>query len=649
MTRAAPVLLLAALVLGGCVARRTLGDQCALATQCDAPLVCGLARCRLHCATQRDCPAGSLCVAVNGGAVCLLPDERECARDSECPDELVCRTERCGPMCTTDRDCAGATCVAQVCVDMTEEPCALTSDCGGGLVCIGGRCAPPCREDLDCREGSRCVDGTCEVIVVERDAGALDAGSLDAGPPDAGSLDAGPPDAGPLDAAPPDAGPPDAGPSLIRTCTLPEDCRAPNAASYGCVDNTCTILACVDGFGDCDGFYNSGCEIDTSSAAAHCGGCGMACGVAGECTATVCDGIASIGYGERNLCAVRDNGALACTGREASGQLGTGVPTSNTGIQRVPAVAVGVSDAVLVASGRGNVCALHADGRVSCTGSGASGQIGDGSWTGRWAHRYAEGLTDAVDFDTSYDSACAVRATGRVVCWGVGDRGALGNGSVAHVNTPTEVTGITDAVAVAAGQDFACAVRTGGTVECWGENRRGTLGDGSTTVCDPSQSNACSLTPVTVSGISDAVDVVACGYKVCVLRANNEVSCWGDGFASGGGAAPTPVSIPGIADAVQIAADFSAVCVRRTGGTVSCFGSNSAGALGDGTYDDSATPVDVVGLTDATDLALGPQGGCALSSSRGLVCWGGSNNGMFGPTGVFEEWLPARPADPFNP
>jgi hypothetical protein len=44
-----------------------------------------------------------------------------------------------------------------------------------------------------------------------------------------------------------------------------------------CRDSRCVLGACLSGFADCDGDSTTGCETDTQSDLAHCGGCGVAC------------------------------------------------------------------------------------------------------------------------------------------------------------------------------------------------------------------------------------------------------------------------------------------------------------------------------------------------------------------------------------
>lgn len=59
----------------------------------------------------------------------------------------------------------------------------------------------------------------------------------------------------------------------------------------------CSIVACDDGFEDCDGNFSNGCEVNTDTSLAHCGGCGIACSLpnaqtscaAGNCAFVSCN------------------------------------------------------------------------------------------------------------------------------------------------------------------------------------------------------------------------------------------------------------------------------------------------------------------------------------------------------------------------
>ena len=154
-----PILTAALLLAAGCVSdgatRLSLGGQCELSSECQAPLVCRLERCRRECISTRDCALGLRCVkAEDGLGVCQLPEERTCALDSECVPPLVCRTESCVNDCADDRDCPAAQrCDAETssCVEINESLCTYHSDCPEPYVCNARQqCQVECAEDRDC-------------------------------------------------------------------------------------------------------------------------------------------------------------------------------------------------------------------------------------------------------------------------------------------------------------------------------------------------------------------------------------------------------------------------------------------------------------------------------------------------------------------
>lgn len=89
-----------------------------------------------------------------------------------------------------------------------------------------------------------------------------------------------------------------------------------------------------------------------------------------------------------------------------------------------------------------------------------------------------------------------------------------GHGPLSRVSSPVTVSGLTDVVEVVAGGEHTCARHAGGTISCWGYNYLGQLGVGSTR---PSSTSS----PVTVKGVGDAVQLAAGRYSTwrCVVPA----------------------------------------------------------------------------------------------------------------------------------
>lgn len=63
-------------------------------------------------------------------------------------------------------------------------------------------------------------------------------------------------------------------------------CSAAHATS-ACIDGSCRIQRCDDGFGDCNGVPGDGCEADLRIAP-NCGSCGNSCAPVGICLGGVC-------------------------------------------------------------------------------------------------------------------------------------------------------------------------------------------------------------------------------------------------------------------------------------------------------------------------------------------------------------------------
>ena len=176
--------------------------------------------------------------------------------------------------------------------------------------------------------------------------------------------------------------------------------------------------------------------------------------------------------------------------------------------------------------------------------------------------------------------------------------------------------------AISAGGGDSCALLQGGGVDCWGDNEHGQLGDGTSTGPESCFVGAfvvpCSMTPVTVSGLTHAIAVSAADWHSCALLQGGGVDCWGDNFYGelGDGtqmSSSTPVAVSGLTNATAISAGSGHSCALLQGGGVDRWGSNSYGELGDGTTTDrSTTPVAVSGLTNAIAVSAGGEYSCAL-------------------------------------
>jgi alpha-tubulin suppressor-like RCC1 family protein len=286
-----------------------------------------------------------------------------------------------------------------------------------------------------------------------------------------------------------------------------------------------------------------------------------------------------VSVGDVMGCALRATGVPVCWGgNNTHGALGNGTRQP----ARTPTAVVGIADAVAISAGASYGCALQRTGRVSCWGSnGLIGTLGDGTLDDSVVATSVVGITDATQISAGGGHACARRATGTISCWGSNASGELGNGVAGGISdVPVTVAGLTDAISVSAGENITCAVRATGTVACWGAGAHGALGNGSI---------ASSSTPVGVSGLGDAVSVAvgtdgsAPGADgACAQRATGATVCWGavgPGRDGSGTTLAVPVAASGLAGMTALALGSGDGCAISSGHPV-CWGDDGYGEVG---------------------------------------------------------------------
>ncbi|WP_419855143.1 cell wall-binding repeat-containing protein [Candidatus Poriferisodalis sp.] len=330
-------------------------------------------------------------------------------------------------------------------------------------------------------------------------------------------------------------------------------------------------------------------------------------------------------------CMVRPDRTVTCWGRNG---LREQLSTSS------------LTDVVAISSGEelGNpdrhlpACALHADGTVSCWGSGYWGQLGQGDTVDHYMSVKVQGLTDAVSLAVGQESVCAVHRDGGVSCWGDNATGELGDGGdVPHFYFPRRVPGVTDVVAISIGLNATCAVHSGGQLTCWGHPFRGP--------------------PQRVEGLKGVTAISIGRNQSCAVVTDGEVTCWNTYFTP-----RTLRKMPGLRDVVDVAmADGNGCALHRDGG-VSCWGlDNRWGQVGDGTTVPRTTPKRLAGISDVIDLSVGRYSTrfsdgspktvatahtCALHRDGRVSCWGGNNFGQVGDGTTTDRLSPTRAKTP---
>ncbi len=421
---------------------------------------------------------------------------------------------------------------------------------------------------------------------------------------------------------------------------------SPPNTFFACDAGDCTIPACADGFANCNGERSDGCEVDTRADVNHCGACGSLCGVAGVCTAGMCDGVVDIGLGHGFGCARRgtvdEPGPVVCWGRNDFGQLGDG-----TTIDRRTPVATGVRALDVEGSLGLPVTTFHPecpfacafDGRlVQCWGCNRGGQMGNNmNYAIEVRPTAVRGIPPTVDDTTDPverltvggGHACIRKVSGLSpqagLCWGEGANFGTDDSSPDPYSMPSAFGPVDQ---VFAGNDHTCTLDLTGAAHCLGSNRLGELGD-------PGFTGTRSTSYRDVAGGHRFVELSLGHSTSCGIRMDGRAYCWGnnaDGQLGRGNTtspARTPARVGTLEDVEDIAIGFSHACAL-SGGAVSCWGSNDVGQLGDGSFDSSSSPVEVLGIDDAIAVDVGRSFSCAIRSDGDVWCWGSGADGQLG-------------------
>lgn len=323
------------------------------------------------------------------------------------------------------------------------------------------------------------------------------------------------------------------------------------------------------------------------------------------------------------------SGSLKCWGSNANGLLADGSTASVTQ-SAVPVNATTLSGTFIDVAGgySGHMCALRDDRTVWCWGLGSSGQLGNGFNSTSRTPVQVSNLTNVQSIVGGYRHTCAIKTDGSMWCWGEG--GAVGYGQTGNKNVPTQVIGMESGViGMAAGASYSCAAKSDGSVKCWGANGNGRLGDGTTNTA---------LSPVNVSGLTNVIAMTGGYDHTCATKSDRTVWCWGarafgqlgDGPNTGGDQL-TPVQVTGLTDAYVLSTGDHHNCAVKLDRTVWCWGKNSDGQIGDGTKANAVVPKKVLNIDNASSVtAIGYNHTCATKIDGSAWCWGNNGSGQLG-------------------
>ncbi len=252
---------------GTCVDVSTNNANCG---DCDQPCplghVCQAGNCKLSCQQGMD--------ECSGTCSNLKTDELHCGScDKQCASGMICVNGKCTPDCPVSQVNCGGNCSD---LQVDHQHCGdCDTACSSGEICFSGKCVSSCKSPLlGC--GNVCID-------------------------------------------------PNFDPNNCGDCG--QVCQLPNAVAPACMGGACQVTTCQDGYANCDNQSANGCEIELKSSGLHCGACNKVCTLFkaipscqdGKCVVTACEE----GWGDCNGNA--DDGCEQDLGTSAANCGGCGI------------------------------------------------------------------------------------------------------------------------------------------------------------------------------------------------------------------------------------------------------------------------------------------------------------------------------------
>ncbi len=334
------------------------------------------------------------------------------------------------------------------------------------------------------------------------------------------------------------------------------------------------------------------------------------------------DPVQQLVAGNNHTCVLLESGLVTCWGDNRFGQLGYN-RTDNLG-DGEPVTSFGyvtLGDlATRIAAGGDHTCAILQDGALRCWGRNDFGQLGRGNTDNIGDNEtvFSVGNVDLGAGVTVKDLAlggfhtCALLTTGAVRCWGRNDVGQLGYGNTNNLGDDEPINNLPNVSLtgtvrkLVAGAFHTCALTFAGTLRCWGDGRFGQLGQsfgGSDAFWGNQANELPSTLPSDINTGAQVIDVTAGDFHTCALSSDGQLKCWGLGssgqlgygdFKNLGSPPTAGVDLAGVT-AYRISAGAAHTCALRSNGTARCWGQGADGRLGRG---DTATSATATGNAD---------------------------------------------------
>lgn len=198
-----------------------------------------------------------------------------------------------------------------------------------------------------------------------------------------------------------------------------------------------------------------------------------------------------LSVGSGHSCGLTGDGRAFCWGRNDFGQTGTGTFSENVDIPTAVLIEDIAGSKIFsrIAAGTFHACAIMDDGAAYCWGKNGNGQLGCGDTSDRAkpVKVAAGGLKGSKEFivvSAGFSHTCGITKDNLALCWGEVFTGKTCNGykdpnCLAPITIKIEgAKGESGFRFVSAGTSHSCLIAVGGALYCWGNNEDGRLGTG---------------------------------------------------------------------------------------------------------------------------------------------------------------------------
>lgn len=320
---------------------------------------------------------------------------------------------------------------------------------------------------------------------------------------------------------------------------------------------------------------------------------------------------------------VKTDGTLWSWGRNSSGMLGRGLPSSST---VYPIGQIGTDNDwnsnIFVYAG--TVFAIKNNGKLFAWGSNDGGICGNGTNISPILSPQQIGNDNWISVDVTGGIAAGIKQDGTLWVWGnvPVQLGSPPPPIFYTSNVPVQLGSDTDWVMVNVGYLYGCAIKQDGSMWCWGKNTANDYRYLSRIPGDNWLKVFCDL--FTRFAIKTDGTLWAWGYEVAISPDN---FFYGNGqIDSNNYTANIPIQVGTDTDWVDVVNSLRYAVALKNNGTIWAWGENSSGELGDGTFVDKYVPTQIGTATNWAYVYMGNSDWrpryFAINENHDLYKWG---------------------------